>query len=341
MSKTYEALEMIGEDLILIDQRYIPLSFDYFTCKTVKDTAFAINDMVVRGAPAIGGVAAYGVYFAAKEADGNIELFDSLCCELISARPTAVNLEWAVKRVKNVALNSNFDLIKIRQEADSIKAEDIAMNYALSKLGSDIIKPNSTILTHCNAGALATCGWGTALGVIKQAHVDGKNIFVYADETRPRLQGARLTAWELVQAEIPSCLIPDSAAATLIRDGKIDYVILGADRITANGDVANKLGTFMLSVLCKEYNVPFYSVAPTSTIDFETKSGKDIVIEERDEREVKFINSVQVAPLEISVYNPSFDVTPHENITGIITEKGIIRAPFDVNIEKIKQGKTL
>ena len=210
------------------------------------------------------------------------------------------------------------------------------MNLKLSEYGNEVIRPGASVLTHCNAGALATCGWGTALGIIKYAHQSGKNIRVYADETRPRLQGARLTAWELARAGIPATLIADSTAASLIRDGKIDCVILGADRITAQGDVANKLGTFALSVICRHYGVPFYSAAPTSTIDFSIRKGEDIPIEERDSSEITHIEGVQVAASGVGVYNPAFDVTPHQNITGIITECGIIREPYDVNIEKLR-----
>ncbi len=341
MEEDFKALEFIGGKLKLIDQRILPTKFEYFYCKTSDDVVFAIKDMVVRGAPAIGGCAGYGVYLASLEAAGDRDLFDEKCMKLRTSRPTAVNLMWAVDRMRAKAFETDFDSISLLDEADSIVKEDIEMNHILSKIGNSVIKHGATILTHCNTGALATCGWGTALGVIKEAHYSGKNIFVYADETRPRFQGARLTSWELVKAGIPSKLIVDSAASSLIRDGKIDAVILGADRITANGDVANKLGTFTLSVLCKEYGVPFYSVAPTTTIDFEMKDGKDIPIEERDANEVKRPGGVLVAPDKMDVYNPAFDVTPHQNITGIITEKGIIRAPFDMNIERIRKGESL
>ncbi len=341
MEEKFKALEFVDGRLKLIDQRELPKALVYFYCITSDDVAYAIKDMIVRGAPAIGGAAGYGVYLAAVEAKGNWANFEQKALKIREARPTAVNLMWAVDRMLNTARNSNLDLSTLLSEAHSIVKEDIAMNHKLSEIGNSVIKPNSTILTHCNAGALATCGWGTALGVIKEAHYSGKNIFVYADETRPRFQGARLTSWELMEADIPSMLIPDSAAATLIRDGKIDAVILGADRITANGDVANKLGTFALSVICKEYGVPFYSVAPTTTIDFNMKEGKDIPIEQREEDEVKRPGGILVAPEKMKVYNPAFDVTPHQNITGLITEKGIIYPPFDMNIERIKNGETL
>lgn len=341
MMEDFKALEFKNNELILIDQRVLPGTLTYYSAKTSEDIAFSIKDMIVRGAPAIGGTAGYGVYFAAKEAKGDKALFDEKCERIKTSRPTAVNLMWAVDRMKRKAAECNMDLDVLKGEADAIVKEDIEMNLQISRIGESVVRPNATILTHCNTGALATCGWGTALGVIKSAHYSGKNIFVYADETRPRFQGARLTAWELVRAKIPSKLIPDSATATLIRDGKIDCVILGADRITAEGDVANKLGTFALSVIAKAYGVPFYSVAPTTTIDFNMKKGSDIPIEERDKDEVKRPGGVLVAPEEMDVYNPCFDVTPHQNITGIITEKGIIRPPFDVNIERIRRGETL
>ena len=230
---------------------------------------------------------------------------------------------------------------RLLDEADAIRQEDIQTNKTISRIGNAIVPYGATILTHCNTGALATAGWGTALGVIKQAFYDKKNIFVYADETRPRFQGARLTAWELMEAKIPSKLIPDSAAATLIRDGKIDLVILGGDRVAANGDVANKLGTFALSVICKAYGVPFYSVVPVSTIDFSIPDGSAIPIEEREATEVTHVQGVQVAPLGMQVYNPAFDVTPHQNLTGIITERGIIYPPFKQNIERLRHGENL
>lgn len=339
MDEKFKTLEFVDNKLKLIDQRVLPTEFEYFYCITSEDVAFAIKDMVVRGAPAIGGAAGYGVYLAYIESKGNWNTFLEKANTIRSSRPTAVNLMWAVDRMVKKA--SEKDEETLLNEAHSIVEEDIEMNHKLSKIGNTVIPYGATILTHCNAGALATCGWGTALGVIKEAHYANKNIFVYADETRPRFQGARLTSWELTEANIPSALIPDNAAATLIRDRKIDCVILGADRITANGDVANKLGTFALSVICKEYGVPFYSVAPTTTIDFEMKEGKDIPIEERDPDEVKRPGGVLVAPEAMKVYNPAFDVTPHQNITGIITEKGIIRPPFEMNIEKIKRGEDL
>jgi methylthioribose-1-phosphate isomerase len=233
---------------------------------------------------------------------------------------------------------SNVDIYKaLLAEANTIEKEDLETNKAIARHGNEIVPENATILTHCNTGALATVGYGTALGVIREAYYSGKNIRVFVDETRPRLQGAKLTAWELVQEGIPATLIPDSVAPVLIRDGKIDLIIVGADRVASNGDTANKIGTYMLSQIAKDFNVPFYIAAPISTIDFEIASGEEIVIEERDSMEITHINGVRIAPEGIEVYNPAFDVTPNSNITGIITEKGIIRQPYSLNLAKLRQ----
>ena len=336
-----KAVQFENGKLKLIDQRILPSRFEYWYTDTEEGVFEAIRTMIVRGAPAIGGAAAYGAYFALLEANGSKEEFERKCLHLITARPTAVNLEWSVKRMMAKAEQCGYAPNELLKEADSIVKEDREMNIKLSEIGLSVIRKGDTILTHCNAGALATCGWGTALGVIRSAYRSGLDIKVYADETRPRLQGARLTAWELKEEGIDATLIPDSAAATLIRDGRIDLIIVGADRISADGDTANKLGTFALSIAAKAYGVPFYIAAPTSTIDFSTKDGKDIPIEERDWDEVRMIEGIDIAPKGMKVYNPSFDVTPHENITGIITEKGIIYPPFDKNIERIRNGETL
>lgn len=344
--KEIKTIEFKEDVLYLIDQRKLPISYEIFECKTYKDVDFAIKDMVVRGAPAIGATAAYGVVLAAKELlKENKEKFLSNIEEVLEllnrSRPTAVNLMWAINRMRNL-IEENKDLPvndiykKIKEEADIILREDIETNKKMGKYGNEIIGQKATILTHCNTGSLATAGFGTALGVVREAFYSGKDIFVYADETRPRLQGGRLTAWELVQEGIPSKLIADSVAATLIRDGKIDLILVGADRIALNGDTANKIGTFMLSVLAKEYNVSFYIVAPTTTIDFDIETGEEIEIEERDSEEVTHIENIRIAPEGIEVYNPAFDVTPNKNITGIITEKGIVKPPFKENILKLK-----
>lgn len=344
--KEIKTIEFKDGILYLIDQRKLPTTYEIFQCKNYKDVDFAIKDMVVRGAPAIGATAAYGVVLAAKEFIEEekttfLKKLDEALNVLNKSRPTAVNLMWAINRMKNL-IEENKELEveeiygKILEEANNIYEEDIKTNKTMAKYGNEIIKEGDTILTHCNTGALATVAYGTALGVVREAHYTGKNIFVYADETRPRLQGGKLTAWELVQEGIPAKLIADNVAATLIRDGKIDVILVGADRIASNGDTANKIGTFMLSVVAKAYNVPFYIVAPTTTIDFDIETGKEIEIEERSHEEVTHINGVRIAPEGIHVYNPAFDVTPKENITGIITEKGIVRPPFKENIEKLK-----
>ncbi len=339
MQEAFNTLEFKNGELLLIDQRLLPVKFEIFVAKDYKDIEFAIRDMVVRGAPAIGASAAYGVYFALKEFISDEEKFLAACKFIENARPTAINLKWAIDRMLKVYQENKGSknlLNIIRDEAILIQEEDITTNKAIGENGLSVIPQNANILTHCNAGALATAGWGTAVGVIKSAFYANKNIFVYADETRPRLQGARLTAWELTQAKIPSKLITDSTAATLIRDGKIDLVVLGADRIALNGDVCNKIGSFGLSVICKAYGVPFYSAAPLSTIDFTIETGAEIPIEERDKKEIIFVGETQIAPLEMDVYNPAFDVTPHQNVTAIITEKGIIYPPFKENILKLK-----
>ena len=341
-----KTIEFKDEKLYLIDQRKLPTEYEIFQCKNYKDVDFAIKDMVVRGAPAIGATAAYGVVLAAKEFINEdkevfLEKLHNALDILNESRPTAVNLMWAINRMRNlIEENKNLEVDKIYEkildEANKIYNEDIKTNKTMAKYGNEIVQEGDTILTHCNAGALATAGYGTALGVIREAHYTGKNIFVYADETRPRLQGGKLTAWELVQEGIPFKLIADNVAASLIRDGKIDLIIVGADRIALNGDTANKIGTFMLSVVAKAYNVPLYIAAPISTIDFDIETGDEIVIEERSPEEVTHINGVRIAPEGVDVCNPAFDVTPNENITGIITEKGIIKPPFKENIVKLK-----
>ncbi len=344
--KTILAMEYKEDALHMIDQRKLPHTYEIFIAKTCQEVDFAIRDMVVRGAPAIGAAAGYGAALAAKsyqheeKSEFLVKMNESLD-KLNTSRPTAVNLMWAVKRMRKLIETHHKLSVKslaelVLKEAHTIVREDQAINLAMGSHGNTIIPQRATILTHCNTGALATVGIGTALGVVRTAHSSGKDIFVYADETRPRLQGGRLTAWELMQENIPSTLIADSVAATLIRDGKIDVVLVGADRIATNGDTANKIGTFMLSVVAKTYGVPFYVVAPTTTIDFDIDHGTHIVIEERNSEEVTHIEGVHIAPEGMKVYNPAFDITPHENITGIVTEKGIVRAPYAENIMKLK-----
>ncbi len=341
----FKTMEFKDDKLYLIDQRKLPREHVIFQCNSYKDVDFAIRDMVVRGAPAIGAASAYGVVLAAKEFvsldkyDFLINLEEAMKT-LYNARPTAVNLMWAIDKMRKLIKESK-DLVnreiykEIKKLANRIYEEDIKTNKKIGEYGNTIIPENARILTHCNAGALATVDYGTALGVIRSAHYSNKNIQVYVDETRPRLQGAKLTAWELMEDNIPCKLISDNVAATLIRDGKIDIIVVGADRIATNGDTANKIGTFMLSVVAKVYNVPFYIAAPISTIDFKIKTGDEIVIEERDSTEVTYIDGIRIAPEGVEVYNPAFDVTPGENITGIITEKGIIKPPYRENIGKL------
>ncbi|MDI6706414.1 MAG: S-methyl-5-thioribose-1-phosphate isomerase [Bacillota bacterium] len=330
----------------LIDQRKLPLYLEYKTCGNYKEVAEAIRDMAVRGAPAIGATAAYGMVLAAREfmGLGKEEFLSSLLAasrELAATRPTAVNLFWALREIEQVINEHRADNIEaicrsILETAEKIAGDDIETNKKIGEYGNTLVPRDANILTHCNTGSLATVEFGTALGVIRAAHGDGKSIHVYADETRPRLQGARLTAWELVQEGIPATLIPDSAAGTLMRQGRIDLVLVGADRIALNGDTANKIGTYSVAVLAKENNVPFYVAAPTTTIDFMIDTGEQIEIEERDRSEVTHIDGVQIAPDGIGVYNPAFDVTPAEYITAIITEKGVVGYPYEEKLRNLK-----
>jgi len=334
--------------LKLLDQRILPLETKYYEAANYKEVCEAIKKMVVRGAPAIGATGAYGYYLAVKEniSADNVTFLDEIETakeELLATRPTAVNLSWGINRMEKVlkdALAKDIHESEIAQkllaEANQIAKEDIETNKKLGQKGNSLIEKDDKILTHCNAGALATVGYGTALGVIRAAHESGKNIKVYMDETRPRLQGASLTAFEMLEEEIPSTLIVDSTAATLMKKQVIDKVVVGADRIAKNGDTANKIGTFMLSVLAKEYDIPFYIAAPISTVDFEIESGEEIEIEIRDDKEVTEIRSVRITPEGVDVYNPAFDVTPAENITAIITEQGVIKPPFSENLEKAR-----
>lgn len=335
--------------LKLIDQTKLPVALDYVFCRTANDVARAIKTMVVRGAPAIGASAAYGFVLGANDYKGQAkpEFMQHMALvaeELRSTRPTAVNLFWAIQkmltRLETVA-DLSLDEIKteLLNEADAIFHDDIAMNKRIGQFGNQLVPANARILTHCNAGALATAGYGTALGVIRAAHAAGKNISVYADETRPLLQGARLTAWELMQDNIPVTLITDNMAGYLMRKGMIDFIVVGADRITANGDVANKIGTYSVAVLAKEHGVPFYVAAPISTIDLTLFSGDEIPIEERDFSEVTSLFGQPTAPAGVKVFNPAFDVTPNEMITGIITDRGVATAPYNLSIKNIMAGK--
>ncbi|MBM6968625.1 S-methyl-5-thioribose-1-phosphate isomerase [Pseudoramibacter alactolyticus] len=331
------------EALKLIDQTLLPTREVIRSYTDYRDVCDAIVTMVVRGAPAIGVTAGYAVYLAAREFAGRpdfAERVQQACDELRGTRPTAVNLFWAIDRQEaclKAALNAGQDACAaLRAEADAICAEDIAMCRAMGRAGAALLHPGDTVLTHCNAGALATADYGTALGVIRAACEAGKQISVYADETRPLLQGARLTAYELHKDGIPVTLITDNMAGWMMHQGKIDAVIVGADRITRNGDVANKIGTYSVSVLARAHGIPFYVAAPTSTIDFEMPTGDDIVIEERDPSEVGHFAGVQTAPEGVRFENPAFDVTPHQNVSAIITEKGVLYPPYIECIPKLQ-----
>ncbi len=320
-----------GKSLALLDQTKLPVEETWLTYTDYRQVAVAIKTMVVRGAPAIGVSAAYAYCLAALEGADPVQAKATLA----ASRPTAVNLFWALDRMERKAADCGGDVNALIEEAKRIHAEDIAMNQAMGRLGAEVVPEHARILTHCNAGALATGGYGTALGVIRAAHEQGKVDMVYADETRPLLQGARLTAYELVHDQIPTTLIADNMAAFLMQQGKIDVVLLGCDRMAANGDFANKIGTYSIAVNAKHHGVPFYTVLPSSTIDLSIEDGSGIPIEEREAQEVRTMYGVQTAPADVPVYNPAFDVTPHELLTGIITEKGVIKPPFRENLKKL------
>lgn len=324
--------------LELLDQTKLPGEVCYVACRDHRDVAEAIKTMQVRGAPAIGAAAAYGMALGALnlEARSKEEFIFKMECigrELVSTRPTAVNLQWAVERIireiSAVTADAVADYKKmVLEAAHTIYREDIAGNRSIGTYGQELVPAGARVLTHCNAGALATAGYGTALGVIRAAHEAGKKISVYADETRPLLQGARLTAWEMVRENIPVTLITDSMAGYLMARGMVDLVIVGADRIAANGDVANKIGTYSLAVLAGEHGVPFYVAAPFSTVDLNLPTGADIPIEERNHSEVTHLAGQAVAPGGVNVWNPAFDVTPNRLITAIITDRGVLRPPY-------------
>lgn len=341
----YYTLKWKDGVLLLLDQTILPNEIAYVECKTVEDVFVAIQTMVVRGAPAIGISAAYGMVLAAKEAkDDNydvfIKKFEEMGSYLNTSRPTAVNLMWAVERMeKKARALRGYSMEEIRkyleQEAVEIHKEDISINRSIGSHLLSLLQPGDTVLTHCNAGALATSEYGTALSVFYMAQEKGFPIKAYADETRPRLQGARLTSFELFHAGVDVTLISDNMAAVVMSQGKIDAVIVGCDRIAANGDTANKIGTYTVSILAKEFGIPMYIAAPTPTIDMDCPTGADIPIEERDGDEIAEINGVRIAPEGIKTYNPGFDVTPAENITAIVTEKGIARAPFTESLKAL------
>lgn len=334
---------------VLIDQKALPLVERYVTCKSYKEVISSIKDLTVRGAPAIGVAAAMGAALGAlrlpslSPKEFRRKLF-AICDEIAQARPTARNLFWALERMKKCLDQtkhvSQRNVVKeLINEAKCICSEDIEINRQMGKYGCLLLTDSDNILTHCNAGALATAGYGTALGVIRAAHEQGKKLHIYVDETRPVLQGARLTAWELKKEKIPFTLITDNMAGSLMQQGKINKIIVGADRIAANGDTANKIGTYSLAVLAYAHRIPFYVAAPLSTIDVSLKTGAIIPIEERKNEEVTHFKGVRSAPAGITVYNPAFDITPAKYITAIITEKGILKKPYRASIALMHKGK--
>ena len=343
--------------VFLIDQKALPLVERYVACTSYREVIAAIKDLTVRGAPAIGVAAAMGIALGALHfPDASLEdfrwAFDEICAQFAASRPTARNLFWAIERMRRcfdkmvshlpAGQDTAGALRSIRkaliEEAIRIGEEDIAINRRLGQNGRGLIADGARILTHCNAGALATAGYGTALGVIRAAREEGKIIHVYVDETRPVLQGARLTAWELMREDIPCTLITDSMAGSLMKKGEVDLVIVGADRIAANGDAANKIGTYSLAVLAQAHGIPFYVAAPLSTIDPALPDGGAIPIEERNSDEVTRCGGVRTAPEGVAVWNPAFDVTPNALITAIVTEAGVIRPPFEAAIKKATGG---
>ncbi|HNY41970.1 MAG TPA: S-methyl-5-thioribose-1-phosphate isomerase [Bryobacteraceae bacterium] len=330
-----ETIQWTPQGVIMIDQTRLPRVEEYVTCRTYEEVAVAIKTMIIRGAPAIGVAAAMGVALGMKQA--RPETLDSefavICDTLAATRPTAVNLFWAIDRMKRLyaaVKDQGIDAVRAAMDAEAVKVyeEDIAINKAMGANGAPLVPDGKTVLTHCNAGALATAGFGTALGVIRAAVAAGKKIDVFADETRPFLQGARLTVWELMQDGIPVKLITDNMAGHFLKSGRIGCVVVGADRIARNGDVANKVGTYGVAVLAKENGVPFYVAAPVSTLDLTLDSGDQIPIEQRPATEVTEVFGVAVAPEGVEVENPAFDVTPARYVTAIITEKGVARAPY-------------
>ncbi len=340
-------IEWKGDCVVMIDQRKLPSAEVYVTCKTAPQVAKAIKTMVIRGAPAIGVAAAMGIALGMRKskATGTKRFateFQKTCDVMAATRPTAVNLFWAIDRMKRAfaeAAQAGGSVEEIRHRLDTeacrIHDEDVASCRSIGAHGATLVPDTANILTHCNAGALATAGYGTALGVIRAAVEQGKKIAVLADETRPFLQGARLTAWELVKDGIDTTVITDNMAGSMMRLGHVDLVVVGADRIAANGDVANKVGTYSVAVLAKEHGIPFYVAAPISTIDLNTPDGGQIPIEERSDREVTHVGASRLTPAGARIRNPAFDVTPAKYVTAIVTERGIARAPYDVSLAQM------
>jgi methylthioribose-1-phosphate isomerase len=340
-----QTLEWTDHGVRFLDQTKLPTEETYVNCTTHEQVADVIRTMVVRGAPAIGVAAAMGIALGVKNsrAETAAELkreLDQICDLMGKTRPTAVNLFWAINRMK-----AKFERVRIRpiaqikqeliEESRRMHAEDIAANQAMGRHGAALMPNAGGVLTHCNAGALATAGYGTALGVIRAAVEQGKKIHVYADETRPFLQGSRLTAWELMKDGIPTTVISDNMAGAIMRQGKISAIVVGADRIAANGDVANKIGTYTVAVLAKEHGIPFYVAAPISTVDLATPDGSQIPIEQRDQKEVSHIAGKQMVPDGVLIENPAFDVTPAKYVDAIITERGIARAPYSDSLAQL------
>jgi methylthioribose-1-phosphate isomerase len=345
-----KTLEWTDAGVRFIDQTKLPTEETYVTCTTYEQVADAIRTMIVRGAPAIGVAAAMGVALGMRDSQaedfaGLKRDFNHISEVLAATRPTAVNLFWGIRRMKDkLEQLSGQPIPRIKQEliaeAQRMLVEDLAVNRAMGKHGAVLLPAGGGILTHCNAGALATCGdYGTALGVIRAAIESGKKLHVFADETRPFLQGSRLTAWELMKDGIPTTVISDNMAGAIMRQGKINAVVVGADRVAANGDVANKIGTYTVAVLAKEHGIPFYVAAPFSTVDLETPDGSQIPIEQRAPREVTHLAGKQIAPDGVSVENPAFDVTPHSYVTAIITERGVAREPYADSLRELADAK--
>ncbi len=331
-----ETIQWTEAGVVMIDQTRLPRQEAFVTCRTYQEVAEAIRTMVIRGAPAIGVAAAMGVALGVQAGED----FEMVCKTLAATRPTAVNLFWGIERMRR--LKASLDgapraevVQRMVEEARRVREEDIAICQAIGRHGAPLVPDGKAVLTHCNAGALATAGYGTALGVIRAAVAAGKTIDVFADETRPFLQGARLTAWELQQDGIPTTLITDNMAGYFLRKGRIGCVVVGADRIAANGDVANKIGTYSLAVLAKENGVPFYVAAPVSTFDLTIPSGEHIPIEQRSREEVTHVFGVPVAPDNIGVENPAFDVTPAKYISAIICERGVARTPYEASLKAL------
>jgi methylthioribose-1-phosphate isomerase len=346
-------IEWKDDAVVMIDQRKLPASEIYVSCRTAQEVARAIKTMIIRGAPAIGVAAAMGIALGMRRsrATGTKQFaveFQKLCDLMAATRPTAVNLFWAIERMKRVFADaaqggSSVDEIRQRLEAEArrIHDEDVESCRTLGAFGADLVPQEARILTHCNAGALATAGYGTALGVVRAAVERGKKVAVLADETRPFLQGARLTAWELVRDGIDTTVITDNMAASMMRLGHVDLVVVGADRIAANGDVANKIGTYGVAVLAREHGIPFYVAAPISTVDLNTADGSKIPIEERDGREVTHVGANRLTPEGARIRNPAFDVTPAKYVSAIITERGVARAPFAESLVALVSGQSV